>query len=161
MRIYCPYCGTSYDIDESLMPEGNVKVRCRSCANVFVIDREKGAIKDEPEQEYEHEKVSLSENEPASETKKTPADDKDITNVSDFMKKVIQEIDDSLNQENKENESNKNEKPKNISGNKKNKTRYVKIVMLLILILLLIAAGAYTLEYYNIINLPAFLPKLF
>ncbi len=158
MHIYCPYCGTSYDIDESLMPEGNVKVRCRSCANVFVMGREKGAVKDEPEQEYEHEKVSQSENEPASETKKY-REDKDIIEVSDFMKQVIQEIDGSLNQENKENESNKNEKPKNTSGNKKIKP--IKIVMLLILILLLIAAGAYTLEYYNIINLPAFLPKLF
>ena len=158
MRIYCPYCGTSYDIDESLMPEGNVKVRCRSCANVFVMGREKGAVKDEPEQEYEHEKVFRSENEPAPETKKY-REDKDIIEVSEFMKQVIQEIDGSLNQENKENESNENEKPKNTSGNKKIKP--VRIVMLLILILLLIAAGAYTLEYYNIINLPAFFPKLF
>ncbi len=158
MSIYCPYCGTSYDVDESLMPEGNVKVRCRSCANVFVIDREKGAIKDEPGQEHKHEKVSQSENEPAPAAEKY-LEDKDIIEVSDFMKQVIQEIDGSLNQENKENESNKNEKPKNTAGNKKIKP--VKIVMLLILILLLIAAGAYTLEYYNIINLPAFLPKLF
>ena len=159
MRIYCPYCGTSYDIDESLMPKGNVKVRCRSCANVFVIDREQGAIKDEPEQDYKHEKVSQSENEPASETKKNLEGDKDIIEVSDFMKRVIQEIDGSLNQENKENESNKDEKPKNSSDNKK--INPLKIVILLILILLLIAAGAYTLEYYNIVNLPAFLPKLF
>ncbi len=156
MRIYCPYCGTSYDIDKSLMPEGNVKVRCRSCANVFIIDREKGAVKDEPvRQEYEYEKVSLPGDEPAEPvpaTEKNPDEDKDIAYDNDFMKSVIQEIHGSLNQEDKEENENK-------PGSKK--INYLQFVTLLILIILLILAGAYTLEYYKIINLPLTLPKLF
>ena len=44
MHINCPFCGNPYDIDESLMPEGDVKVRCSKCSNIFVLNRETGLV---------------------------------------------------------------------------------------------------------------------
>jgi predicted Zn finger-like uncharacterized protein len=46
MRILCPFCATSYDIDELLLPDGNIKVRCRICANIFTINKKIGVITD-------------------------------------------------------------------------------------------------------------------
>ncbi|RZD16374.1 MAG: hypothetical protein EVJ46_04920 [Candidatus Acididesulfobacter guangdongensis] len=46
MRILCPFCATSYDIDELLLPDGNIKVRCRNCANIFIINKKIGVITD-------------------------------------------------------------------------------------------------------------------
>ncbi len=39
MNINCPVCGTSYDIDESKLPESPVKVKCRVCSNVFTLSK--------------------------------------------------------------------------------------------------------------------------
>lgn len=46
MHIYCPYCGAPYDIDTSLLPEVNVKVKCRICSNVFELGKN-GVAKNE------------------------------------------------------------------------------------------------------------------
>ncbi len=46
MRILCPFCATSYDIDELLLPDCNIKVRCRICANIFIINKKIGVITD-------------------------------------------------------------------------------------------------------------------
>lgn len=139
LRIYCPYCGTSYNIDESLMPEDNIKTRCRSCANIFIINKENGAIRDELKHEYKPETASLSENEPASENKLS---DEENTEVSDLMKLIIQEIDGSLSEENNEKEN---------TGKKK--INIFQIIPWILLILLIILAGVYILDYYGIINI--------
>lgn len=36
----------SYDIEEALLPEGNIKVRCKNCKNIFIINKETGVIND-------------------------------------------------------------------------------------------------------------------
>lgn len=176
MHIYCPYCGTSYDIDESLMPEDNVKVRCRSCANVFILNKENGAIKDELKQEaagqeYEPAIISQPENDlNANElkteeklddkTKTHKKDGENIIKVDDFMKSLMQEIDSSVHKEIEKEKNNKgNEKSKDKI--KKNKINILQIIMLILLIILLIIAGTYTLDYYKIINLPLIFPKPF
>lgn len=44
MLLNCPYCGTPYDIDESLIPQGDVKVRCKKCSNIFIVNAETGLV---------------------------------------------------------------------------------------------------------------------
>jgi predicted Zn finger-like uncharacterized protein len=44
MRILCPFCAVSYDIDELLLPEGDIKVRCKNCANIFIINKKIGVV---------------------------------------------------------------------------------------------------------------------
>ncbi|MFW0883900.1 zinc-ribbon domain-containing protein [Candidatus Acidulodesulfobacterium sp. H_13] len=48
MHIYCPFCGTPYDIDASALPHNDVKTKCRVCSNVFVLNKNTGAAKEEP-----------------------------------------------------------------------------------------------------------------
>ncbi len=157
LHIYCPYCGTPYDIDESLMPEDNVRVRCRSCVNVFVINKENGAIKDEPgEREYTSGTISVSENNLSTgelKAKKEPEDkthkktDENNNGAGDFMKSIMQEIDGPFRKETGKEE--------------RRKTGILRIIILLLLIILLVIAGVYTLDYYKIINLPLIFPKPF
>ena len=47
MDINCPYCGAHYELDDSLLPEGNIKVKCRVCSNVFILSKNFGAFKAE------------------------------------------------------------------------------------------------------------------
>lgn len=46
MHIYCPFCGTPYDIDASALPHDDIKVRCRVCSNVFALNKNTGAAKE-------------------------------------------------------------------------------------------------------------------
>lgn len=130
-RIYCPYCGISYDIDKSLMPEDNVKVRCRSCANVFILDKEAGAIKND-----EHNPEDISQTENGTET---DGEDKES---KDFTESMTEDTDDSQGtQASKE-------------GAVKKKVNMLQIITMAILILILIVAIISALDYYKIINLP-------
>ena len=47
MDINCPYCGAHYALDDSLLPEGDIKVKCRVCSNVFILSKNFGAFKAE------------------------------------------------------------------------------------------------------------------
>lgn len=48
MDINCPYCGAHYELNDSLLPEGNIKVKCKVCSSVFILNKNTGAFKDEP-----------------------------------------------------------------------------------------------------------------
>ncbi|MHB1663693.1 MAG: zinc-ribbon domain-containing protein [bacterium] len=63
MRIYCPFCMFSYDIEESLLPEGNIKVRCKHCKNIFIINKKTGVINDKDINENINEFDSIAEKE--------------------------------------------------------------------------------------------------
>ena len=72
MDINCPYCGTHYELDDLLIPEGNIKVKCRVCFNVFTLNKNVGAFKDELPAEVKNAEVkpeeSLKTQVPAEQT---------------------------------------------------------------------------------------------
>ncbi len=141
-RVYCPYCGMSYDIDKSLIPEDDVKVRCRSCANVFILDKETGAIKNN-ESKREHEIESASQAEKRLEAEEKPAKNEDDES-KDSAQSMLGDTSDSQTPQESEEKDNTGKKKMNI----------MQIVTLMLLILILILAIISALDYYKIINLP-------
>ena len=89
MRILCPFCATSYDIDELLLPDGNIKVRCRICANIFIINKKIGVITDNDngsniteEKEKNNSDQKNTENKEESEKNEKAYDD-DVKTIND------------------------------------------------------------------------------
>lgn len=168
IHIYCPYCGTAYDIDKSLMPEGNVRVKCRICSNIFTVNKETGVIKNDAaagrpeaktgqdtEPEIKIENFHRLNNKKEEENQgNAPQEKEHALNIEadKFMKSIIGEIDESLNQENKKAKSSEKDYK---NGGKK--AGAFQLIMLIVLILIFIAVCAYTLNFYNIVNLP-FIP---
>ena len=83
MRILCPFCATSYDIDELLLPDGNIKVRCRNCSNIFIINKKIGVITD-----------NNNELNIAGEKEKNSSDQKNIEDNIEESKKNEKSYDD-------------------------------------------------------------------
>ncbi len=172
MDINCPYCGARYELDDSLLPEGDIKVKCRVCSNVFILNKNSGAFKDEPQVSAEAQtpvhsspQAQTSGSAPASfDSSKHPVSD-------DFMQSIMSEINSAVAEE----ASGKNKKDSgsgsvsapsspssSSSGGKgkesKGRTSPLQIIMLIILAVLFLIAAASALVHYNIINIP-FLPS--
>ena len=124
MDINCPYCGAHYELDDSLLPEGDIKVKCRVCSNVFILSKNFGAFKAEspaaspealtpavqavqapPEQTAEHHSASgsLPDSPQAQASGSAPASlepPKHHNSVSDdFMKSIMSEINSAVAEE--------------------------------------------------------------
>ena len=124
MDINCPYCGARYELDDSLLPEGDIKVKCRVCSNVFILSKNFGAFKAEspaaspeaqtpavqvmqapPEQTAEHHSASdsLPDSPQAQASGSAPASlepPKHHNSVSDdFMKSIMSEINSAVAEE--------------------------------------------------------------
>ena len=172
MDINCPYCGAHYELDDSLLPEGDIKVKCRACSNVFMLNKNSGAFKDEPQ-------VSAEAQTPATQTAaetlhSSPQASFDSSKhpvSDDFMQSIMSEINSAVAEE----ASGKNKKDSgsgsvsapsspssSSSGGKgkesKGRTSPLQIIMLIILAVLFLIAAASALVHYNIINIP-FLPS--
>ena len=124
MDINCPYCGAHYELDDSLLPEGDIKVKCRVCSNVFILSKNFGAFKAESpaaspealtpavqavqapsEQTAEHHSASdsLPDSPQAQASGSAPASlepPKHHNSVSDdFMKSIMSEINSAVAEE--------------------------------------------------------------
>jgi predicted Zn finger-like uncharacterized protein len=160
MDINCPYCGARYELDDSLLPEGDIKVKCRVCSNVFILNKNSGAFKDEPQVSAEAQtpvhsspQAQTSGSAPASfDSSKHPVSD-------DFMQSIMSEINSAVAEE----ASGKNKKDSgsgsvSAPSSSPSKTTSFQIIMLIILAVLFLIAAASALVHYNIINIP-FLPS--
>ncbi len=173
MDINCPYCGAHYELDDSLLPEGDIKVKCRVCSNIFILNKNSGAFKSEspavsPEAQtpvHSSPQAQTSGSALASfDSSKHPVSD-------DFMQSIMSEINSAVAEE----ASGKNKKDSgsdsvsapsssssSSSGGKgkesKGRTSPLQIIMLIILAVLFLIAAASALVHYNIINIP-FLPS--
>ncbi|MHB8281356.1 MAG: zinc-ribbon domain-containing protein [bacterium] len=180
MRIYCPFCMFSYDIEESLLPEGNVRVRCKHCKNIFIINKKKGVINDKNINEFdsiaEKEDNDLNKNkitdkeeiEENSESYVMQKENEDLTtqnNIfeSEEIKKILKEITDDverpavkLNDDNKKIEIDND--GDNISNRQKKQKTYknnaIRILFLILLILLIIIIILYMSDLFGIIYIP-------
>ena len=175
MDINCPYCGAHYELDDSLLPEGNIKVKCSVCANVFMLNKNAGAFKDEPPVSAETQipitQTSIkSEPEPKPEEHSpSPASgsaslDSQKHSVSDdFMQSIMSEINSAVAEEaggkhKEDSGSDAVSAPSSSSGKVKGRTTPFQIAMLIVLIVGFLIAAASALVHYNIINIP-FLPS--
>jgi hypothetical protein len=168
MDINCPYCGAHYELDDSLLPEGDIKVKCRVCSNVFILNKNSGAFKDEPQVSAEAQtpvhsspQAQTSGSAPASfDSSKHPVSD-------DFMQSIMSEINSAVAEE----ASGKNKKDSGSAlfprrplhlplhpAERVRKATMFQIIMLIILAVLFLIAAASALVHYNIINIP-FLPS--
>ena len=160
MDINCPYCGAHYELDDSLLPEGDIKVKCRACSNVFMLNKNSGAFKDEPQVSAEAQTPATqtaaetlhSSPQASSDSSKHPVSD-------DFMQSIMSEINSAVAEE----ASGKNKKDSgsgsvSAPSSSPSKTTSFQIIMLIILAVLFLIAAASALVHYNIINIP-FLPS--
>ncbi|MHB8904384.1 MAG: zinc-ribbon domain-containing protein, partial [Patescibacteria group bacterium] len=147
MDINCPYCGTQYELNDSLLPEDNIKVRCRVCSNVFMLNKNIGAFKDEPNGEVKSE-ISAH------------------AGSDDFMQSIMSEINSAVAEDTgkpgksgkNKNDSGSDEVSAQSSSTRKGRTTPFQIAMLIVLIIVFLIAAASALVHYNIINIP-FLPS--
>jgi predicted Zn finger-like uncharacterized protein len=154
MDINCPYCGTRYELDDSLLPEGDIKVKCRICSNVFILNKNTGAFKEGIEDNESSRGIS------GGEARVNPVSD-------DFMRSIMSEINSAVAEETgKSDKAGKSGEHKKDSGadhngfasSGKGKSTPFQIAMLIVLIVLFLIAAASALVHYNIINIP-FLPS--
>ena len=156
MDINCPYCGAHYELDDLLLPEGNIKVKCRVCSNVFTLNKNSGVFKDEP-------RISAETQIPITQTSIEPAHSPLPASGSvsdDFMQSIMSEINSAVAEEaGEKRKEDSDSAPVSFSpGKGKGRTTPFQIAILIVLIVVfLIAAGA-ALVHYNIINIP-FLPS--
>ena len=156
MDINCPYCGAHYELDDSLLPEGNIKVKCSVCANVFMLNKNAGAFKDEPP-------VSAETQIPITQTSIEPEHSPSPASGSvsdDFMQSIMSEINSAVAEEagGKRKEDSDSAPVSSSPGKSKGRTTPFQIIMLIILAVLFLIAAASALVHYNIINIP-FLPS--
>lgn len=175
MEINCPYCETSYDLNDSLLPERGIKAKCRVCLNIFNLDKKTGASKAElpfagP---FAASPAKVDETQAAEGTAGTPGEDfsLDVGAVSIeppsddfFMQSVTAEIKEAIAEEihkqkqggNAAAGSKKNPASREKSLKKRKQASFQLLPFIVLILLLLILAGA-VLVYYHIINIP-FLP---
>ena len=67
MKIQCENCGKKYRLDEGKIKGNSVKLRCRTCENIMVV--EKPAPKTEDLVDFGAIAASPQENRPATDTK--------------------------------------------------------------------------------------------
>ena len=159
MDINCPYCGAHYELDDLLLPEGNIKVKCRVCSNVFILNKSSGAFKDEPP-------VSAETQIPITQTSIEPEHSPSPASGSvsdDFMQSIISEINSAVAEEaggkhKEDSGSDAVSAPSSSSGKVKGRTTPFQIAILIVLIVVFLIAAASALVHYNIINIP-FLPS--
>lgn len=183
MDINCPYCGSHYELDESLIPEGNVNVKCRICSNVFTLNKKTGVIhkdtaefsgktgekKDEP---TNSESVEAALNKLPNESGKvdTQTESLNASDVQDdFMKTVISEINSAVAEERDKPTAAKDSRVEKDIKEKKvqNKIKSVKkkgaspfqISMAILLAIVFLIAVFSLLIRYGIINV-GFLPPV-
>ena len=165
MDINCPYCGAHYELDDSLLPEGDIKVKCRVCSNVFMLNKNSGAFKDEPQVSAETQiTAETGHSSPQASGFASASSDSSKHPVSDdFMQSIMSEINSAVAEEasgkhKKDSGSDSVSAPSSSSGKVKGKTASFQIIMLIILAVLFLIAAASALVHYNIINIP-FLPS--
>ena len=156
MDINCPYCGAHYELDDSLLPEGNIKVKCRVCCNVFILNKSSGAFKDEPP-------VSAETQIPITQTSIEPEHSPSPASGSvsdDFMQSIMSEINSAVAEEagEKRKEDSDSAPVSSSPGKSKGRTTPFQIAILIVLIVVFLIAAASALVHYNIINIP-FLPS--
>ena len=169
MDINCPYCGAYYELDDSSLPEGDIKVKCRVCSNVFMLNKNSGAFKEEPLSAMQTPVEPAHSPSPASGSSSLDSPKHSVSD--DFMQSIMSEINSAVAEET----SGKNKKDSgsgfvsapsspssSSSGGKgkesKGRTSSFQIIMLIILAVLFLIAAASALVHYNIINIP-FLPS--
>ena len=166
MDINCPYCGARYELDDSLLPEGDIKVKCRVCSNVFILNKNSGALKSEPQVSPEAQTPAETAyfSSPASGSAPASFDSLKHPVSDDFMQSIVTQINSAVAEEaggkhKKDSGSGYVSAPSPSSGGKvKGKTTSFQIIMLIILAVLFLIAAASALVHYNIINIP-FLPS--
>ena len=159
MDINCPYCGAHYELDDLLIPEGNIKVKCRVCSNVFTLNKNSGVFKDEP-------RVSAETQIPITQTSIKPAHSPLPASGSvsdDFMQSIMSEINSAVAEEaggkhKKDSGSDTVSAPSFSPGKSKGRTTPFQIVILIVLIVVFLIAAVAVLVHYNMINIP-FLPS--
>jgi predicted Zn finger-like uncharacterized protein len=189
MDINCPYCGTHYELNESLIPEGDIKVKCRVCSNVFTLNKKTGVLKDntavfssgaDEKTDKPFNKTftaadgaesSSNNTNAASEKDETQTNSKNLSDMpEDFMKSIISEINSAVAEE-----SAKPDIVKDVSGDKKKsseKRPYEKgkakekkgaspfqISMVILLGIVFLIAVFSLLVHYGVIN-AGFLPPV-
>ncbi|MHB8231761.1 MAG: zinc-ribbon domain-containing protein [bacterium] len=167
MQINCPYCGTFYDLDDLLLPPGSIKTRCRVCSEIFILNKNTGAVKDEslpviepvPDNKPQADDEAGNELSPGVE----PAPPKTVPNKlvsDDFMQSIMTEVNGAIAEETDKQENNAGAgagSKKGSASPHKGKTTPFQFAMLIILIALFLIAAASALIHYNIIDVP-FLP---
>ncbi len=172
MDINCPYCGAHYELDDLLLPEGNIKVKCRVCANVFMLNKNSVAFKDEPRVSAETQipitQTSIEpepdEHSPSPASGSASLDSQKHSVSDDFMQSIMSEINSAVAEEaggkhTKDSGSDTVSAPSSSAGKSKGRrTTPFQIAMLIVLIVVFLIAAASALVHYNIINIP-FLPS--
>ena len=154
MDINCPYCGAHYELDDLLIPEGNIKVKCRVCSNVFILNKNSGVFKDQSQ-------VSAETQIPITQTSIEPAPSPASGPVSDnFMQSIMSEINNAVAEEagEKHKEDSDSDPASSSSRNGKGRITPLKIIMLIVLIIVFLIAATSALIHYNIVDIP-FLPS--
>ena len=155
MDINCPYCGAHYELDDLLLPEGNIKVKCRVCSNPFILNKNSGVFKDESQVSAETQTpITQTSIEPAT----SPASEGSVSD--DFIQSIMSEVNSDVAEEagEKRKEDSDSAAVSSSPGKSKGRITPFQIAMLIVLIVVfLIVAGA-VLVHYNIINIP-FLPS--
>ncbi len=173
MDINCPYCGTHYELNEALIPDGDIKVRCRVCSNVFTLNKKNGVVKDSTvvfssSADEKTDKMFANDSSVKSASNNTAPekDDAQTTNSNsknlsempeDFMKSIISEINSAVAEE-----SSKTDAVKDVGGGKKRSSEKkgaspFQISMLILLGIVFLIAVFSLLVHYGVIN-AGFLP---
>ena len=172
MDINCPYCGTHYELNEALIPDGDIKVKCKVCSNVFTLNKKTGVVKDntavfsnsadeKTDKTFINDSsVKSASNNAAPEKDDAQTNNKNLSDIpEDFMKSIISEINSAV-----EEESAKSGIVKDISGGKKKSSEkkgaspfQISMVILLGIVFLIVVFSL--LVHYGVIN-AGFLPLL-
>jgi predicted Zn finger-like uncharacterized protein len=171
MDINCPYCGTHYELNESLIPEGDVKVKCRVCSNVFTINKKTGVVKDniavfsgsadeKTDKTFtSSDSVESASNNDASEKDEIQNNSKNLSDMpEDFMNSIISEINSAVAEESDKPAAAKevSKKPHAKEKEKKVASPFQISMVILLGIVFLIAIFSF-LVHYGVIN-AGFLP---
>ncbi|MGC8554782.1 MAG: zinc-ribbon domain-containing protein [Candidatus Acidulodesulfobacterium sp.] len=174
MDINCPYCGTHYELNEPLIPEGDVKVKCRVCSNVFTLNKKTGVVKDNidafsggsADEKTDKtftvaDSVENASNNAASEKDEIQNNSKNLSDMpEDFMKSIISEINSAVAEESAKTGADKDvsKKPhaKEKEKEKKGASPFQISMVILLGIVFLIAIFSF-LVHYGVIN-AGFLP---
>ena len=179
MDINCPYCETHYELVDSLIPEGTVKLKCRVCSNVFYLDKDNGKVSKLEDKVKTVAGTDAAEiNIPATPRPRLkssmppPKESSENPAVDDFMQSIMSEINRSVAEETGEetgqtadgganglySKNGEGSKAAGVSASKFNSNLLFQIAVLTILVLLFLIAATGALIHYNIIYIP-FFPK--
>jgi hypothetical protein len=149
-----------YSLDDSLIPEGYIKIKCRVCQNIFTLNKVEGVFKKEPAA-----KIKSVEHDSAAALNKEPDYNNSMHSSSvpdDFMQSIMAEINNKQVQSERSGEAIVSNRIKtsepDLPMSRKGKTTPFQIAMLIVLIILFLIAGVSALIHYGIIDIP-FLPS--